>query len=97
VPLGPYIVDFVCFERQLILELDGGQHTLQRDYDAHRTRLLESQGFRLLRFWNYEVLDDWEAVEEGIWNALHAPPQPPAPPPHGRAKKSTDKPTRNDP
>ena len=69
-PLGNYVVDFICLERRLILELDGGQHTLQREYDADRTRWLESQNFRVLRFWNHEVLEDWETVAEGIWNVL---------------------------
>ncbi|MEX2113375.1 MAG: DUF559 domain-containing protein [Pirellulales bacterium] len=58
VPLSSYIVDFVCFERKLILELDGGQHTLQRVYDAERTRWLEDQGFRVVRIWNNEL---WES------------------------------------
>jgi very-short-patch-repair endonuclease len=49
VPIGPYIVDFVCFDRRLILELDGSQHTQQRSYDATRTHWLESNGFRVVR------------------------------------------------
>src|SRR6266436_5717158 len=62
VPLGSYVVDFVCFEQKLIVELDGGQHTLQREYDAKRTLWLESEGFRVIRFWNHDVLQDWETV-----------------------------------
>ncbi len=69
-PFGAYVVDFICLERRLIIELDGGQHTLRRNYDAERTRWLESQNFRVLRFWNYEVVEDWDTVAEGIWNAL---------------------------
>ncbi len=65
-PLGHYIVDFVCFEKHLIIELDGGQHAEQAVYDAERSAWLQSQGFRVLRFWNHEVLTDVEAVEEVI-------------------------------
>jgi very-short-patch-repair endonuclease len=72
VPLGNYIVDFVTFAGHLIIELDGGQHAEpgQQAYDAERTRWLESQGFRVLRFWDNEVLSDWEPVEEAIGRAL---------------------------
>jgi len=74
VPLGPFIADFACFERRLILELDGGQHTLQRGYDAARTRWLEEHGFRVVRFWNHELFEEGEAVEELIWQRLHETP-----------------------
>ncbi len=65
-PLGHYIVDFVCFEKHLIIELDGGQRAEQVVYDAERSAWLQSQGFRVLRFWNHEVLKDVEAVAEVI-------------------------------
>ena len=57
-PLRQYIVDFVCFEHKLIVELDGGQHNdrIAYDYDSERTAWLESQGFRVLRFWNNQVM-----------------------------------------
>ncbi|MBA4019618.1 MAG: hypothetical protein C0483_20835 [Pirellula sp.] len=77
VALGSYIVDFVCFDERLVVELDGGQHTLQRPYDAERTAWLESQGYRVLRFWNHEVWRDWDAVAEVIWRALHQAPLTP--------------------
>jgi very-short-patch-repair endonuclease len=70
IPLGKYILDFVCFDQRLIIELDGGQHTLQKEYDDVRTAWLESQGFRVLRFWNHDVLEDWDTVEEEIWRRL---------------------------
>ena len=70
VPLGRYILDFVCFERRLIIELDGGHHQDQTVYDNERTEWLESQGFRLLRFWNNEVLEQTEAVAQVILEAL---------------------------
>ena len=50
VPVGKYIVDFLCFERKLLVELDGGQHQEQIEYDIECTRVLESRGYRLLRF-----------------------------------------------
>ena len=70
VPLGPFIADFVCFERNLILELDGGQHTLRREYDAERTRFLEKNGFRVVRIWNNELHESADAVDELIWREL---------------------------
>jgi very-short-patch-repair endonuclease len=70
VELGPYIADFVCLERRLVVELDGGQHAERAEQDRQRTRWLEGQGFRVLRFWNHEVLRDWEAVERCIWQGL---------------------------
>ena len=65
-PIGPYIVDFVCFENKLVIEVDG-QHVQQADYDSARTAWLESQGFRVMRFWNSEVLEEMDAVREAIW------------------------------
>ena len=69
-PLGDYIVDFVCFEKRLIIEVDGGQHNSQYLYDERRDAWLEQQGFRVLRFWNNEVLQNIEGVKEVIWQAL---------------------------
>ena len=72
VPIANYIVDFVCFDCKLIVELDGGQHNEADalDYDAARTRRLEADGFQVLRFWNHEVLEDWGTIEEVIWQRL---------------------------
>ena len=50
--LGPFIVDFVCLEKKLIVELDGGQHADEKEYDTQRTDWLERHGFRVLRFWD---------------------------------------------
>lgn len=73
-----YIADFSCFERRLIVELDGGQHLERVAYDACRTAKLERVGYRVLRFWNDEVLQQTEAVLEAILLALHEelPPHP---------------------
>lgn len=64
VPIGPYIVDFACLEKKVIVEIDGGEHNFpdHRRYDSQRAAWLEAQGFRILRFWNNEVLSNIEAV-----------------------------------
>jgi very-short-patch-repair endonuclease len=69
-PVGNYIVDFICFERKLIIELDGGHHAEQQQADRTRQAWLESQGFRVLRFWNHDVLESTDAVLEVVWRAL---------------------------
>jgi very-short-patch-repair endonuclease len=71
-PLGRYIVDFVCLERRLIIEVDGGQHLEQEGHDRERSSWLESQGYRVRRFWNSEVLATIDAVVETIAMALEA-------------------------
>ncbi len=72
VPLGPFIADFVCFDRRLILEFDGGQHAeaQQQEYDRARTDWLEKNGFQVVRFWNHELWQEGDAVEELIWQPL---------------------------
>jgi len=71
--IGQYIVDFVCFENRLVIELDGGQHCEQVAYDAERSAWLRAQRFRVLRFWNHEVLQDIEAVKKVIQEAVTPP------------------------
>ena len=75
-PLGHYIVDFVCFEAMLVIELDGGQHAEQVNEDAERTRWLTSQGFRVLRFWNNEVIENMDGVWAVVAAALSPSPRP---------------------
>ena len=70
VPIGSFVVDFVCIEKRLIIELDGGQHQANQVYDARRTTELSQRGFRVFRFWNHDVLLQSEAVTEMIFNAL---------------------------
>ena len=65
-PIGKYIVDFVCVEAQLIIELDGGQHAERLAYDEERDTFLGSHGYRVLRFWNHEVMQQMDAVLEKI-------------------------------
>jgi very-short-patch-repair endonuclease len=71
-PLGKYIVDFVCLGKRIVIEVDGGQHDEQTHilYDKERTEWIERQGFRVLRFWDHEVMQSTEAVKEAIWQAL---------------------------
>ena len=77
--LGNYIVDFVNFERRLIVEADGSQHA-ENAYDETRDAWLKSQDFRVLRLWNNDILRDTQAVADAIWHALHQalPPLPAA-------------------
>jgi very-short-patch-repair endonuclease len=74
-PIGYYVVDFVCFESHLVVELDGGQHAANR-HDAVRDAWLCSKGFRVLRFWNSEVLGNIEGVLEVVLAELKSAPSP---------------------
>ena len=65
-PIPPYIVDFVCTEKKLIIEIDGGQHADAIEYDQQRTAFLESKSYTVIRFWNNEVLTNIEGVYEEI-------------------------------
>jgi len=82
-PFADYILDFVCLERELIVELDGGQHTAA--LDAERTQFLEKAGFAVLRFWNNDVFTNRDGVLERIQQSLiaRATPSPPNPPLEG--------------
>ena len=79
--IGLYIVDFVCPDAGLIVELDGGQHGEQMIYDEARTRKLTEEGYRVLRFWNNDVLTNIEGVLEVILEALASPDPSPQPSP----------------
>jgi len=68
--IGNYIVDFVSIKEKLIIELDGSQHLEQEAYDIERTRYLESQGYRVVRFWNHDVMNDINGVIRAIDFAL---------------------------
>src|SRR5260370_39464061 len=70
VPIGNFIVDFCCLEHRLIVELDGGQHAEQEVADALRSRFFAEEGFRILRFWNDQVLSGSEFVVEKILKAI---------------------------
>lgn len=76
-PIGPYVADFCCLEIGLVIELDGSQHARLTDADARRTAYLGQHGFRVLRFWNPDVLSNVEAVVDAIRaDILEKPPHP---------------------
>ena len=68
--IGNYIPDFVCIEKKLIVELDGSQHLEQEEYDEERTKYLESEGYKVIRFWNNEVTNNIDGVILAILHAL---------------------------
>ncbi|HEV8392443.1 MAG TPA: DUF559 domain-containing protein [Dongiaceae bacterium] len=68
VRIGPYIADFACLNQLIVIEVDGGQHADARAYDARRDDYMRGQGFRVLRFWNNDVLSN----VEGVWEAIAA-------------------------
>jgi very-short-patch-repair endonuclease len=75
-PIGRYIVDFVCLEQMLVIELDGGQHLEQADRDRERDEYLAERGYRVLRFWNHQVLGELEAILERIRLEVDPLPSP---------------------
>ena len=79
-PIGPYIVDFACLDARLIIEVDGGQH-LDNPTDQARDAWLAAEGYRVLRYWDNDVLTRTEAVLEDVWAVLHGRIQS-SPPPH---------------
>ena len=70
VPIGDYIIDFLCKEQKLVVELDGSQHQEQVEYDQRRSEYLEQQGYRVVRYWNHDVLQQGEVVMEDIVRRL---------------------------
>ncbi|PZA09858.1 DNA methyltransferase [Rhodopseudomonas palustris] len=99
VVIGPYIADFACLAKRLIIEVDGSQHSdedvLKRD--EVRTQWLQSEGYRVIRFWNNDVMSKTDAVMDAIYNATAVtPPRLPAagdppPPGEGEAVRGEDK------
>jgi len=84
-PIKNYIADFCCVEKMLVIEVDGGQHQLQRETDLIRTIELRRLGYSVMRFWNHEVLNDLESVLESIRLGI-LPLTPPSP--KGRGKRT---------
>jgi len=68
--IGNYVVDFCAARKKLIIELDGSQHLEQTEYDAERTRFLESKGYKVIRFWNNDVSNNMDEVLNVIWDTL---------------------------
>ncbi|MBT3313853.1 MAG: endonuclease domain-containing protein [Anaerolineae bacterium] len=68
--IGNFIVDFCCIKKKIIVELDGSQHLDLQEYDEDRTKYLKSRGYRVIRFWNNDVMNDTEGVILSITYAL---------------------------
>jgi very-short-patch-repair endonuclease len=83
IPFGPYIVDFICIDAKLIVEADGGQHAEQVEADEVRTKYFVEDGYRVLRFWNHDILQNLEGVLETIASELAQKTPSPQPSPQG--------------
>jgi len=77
VPIGPYVADFCCREQRLVVELDGGQHALSAADDASRSEDLARLGYRVLRFWNHDVLG--KAIARALGRLDNRPSPRPSP------------------
>jgi very-short-patch-repair endonuclease len=94
--IGPYVADFACMAMRLVIEVDGSQHgdETNRHRDEIRTRWLESEGYRVMRFWNNEVMSRTKAVLEAVHDAMSVtPPRLPSagdPPPQGEGGSLRD-------
>ncbi len=89
-PIAGFVPDFVCRSARLAIELDGSQHADTETYDAERTQAIEAQGYRVIRFWNSDVLTNMDGVLETILNAAtggERAPTPHPPPASGRGSK----------
>jgi len=73
--VGRFVVDFVCLDARLVVEIDGGQHSEEKqlEYDFKRTAWLQDENFRVLRFWNHDVLNQLDSVCDAIAKALIDP------------------------
>jgi very-short-patch-repair endonuclease len=76
-PISSYIVDFVCQENRIVIEVDRGQHSTEKERDNERDKWLEGKGYKVLRFWNNEVLANTEVVLDRIRDCLNHPPLTP--------------------
>jgi very-short-patch-repair endonuclease len=95
-PIGPFITDFCCFEQRLVVELDGGQHAEQRMADRRRSDVLGRYGYRVLRFWDNEVMQNIDEVLQRIVEVLNLEPSP-FPSPRGRGSEVPKDPTIQNP
>jgi very-short-patch-repair endonuclease len=82
-PIDNFIVDFVCLETRVVIEVDGGQHAAEKDKDNERDSYLDKNGFKVLRFWNNDVLQNIHGVLEMIRCNCTASPSPQSPPAGG--------------
>lgn len=90
-PIGRYIVDFLCYEVRMVIEVDGGQHAERKLFDKERDDWFVSQGFRVLRFWDNDVLTNIEGVLEKIREQITPSPSPSR---QGRGREDDDLPSR---
>ena len=88
-PMGNYVLDFICYEKNLVIELDGGQHSIERRKDEIRDNWLKKQGFKVLRLWNNEVLTNTAGVLEVIRKNCLSPSSYPSH--QGRGMKEKEK------
>ncbi|NVM23306.1 MAG: endonuclease domain-containing protein [Desulfobacterales bacterium] len=92
-PIGPYIVDFVCLEKKLVVEVDGGQHARQMESDSKRSDYLKETGYRVLRFWNNKVLRETESVLAVVLSFLDRSVTPSPQPSPRRERENKHKPS----
>ncbi len=90
-PVGHFIVDFICLEKNVVIEVDGGQHAESEKQDSERSAYLHKMGYRVFRFWNNQVLQETESVLETIFGIMsegkpNSPSPQPSPPPGEREK-----------
>jgi very-short-patch-repair endonuclease len=94
-PFEGFILDFVCYSAKLVIEIDGGQHADPNYGDAKRDQKLQQLGFRVLRFWNNEVLENTVGVLERITEVLRQPPPPQPSPIEGEGTRSRQRVRKN--
>lgn len=82
-PIGKYIVDFVCYEKGIIIEVDGGQHSIDKERDHERDIWFRDEGFKVIRFWNNDVLSNTEGVLTAIMTSFLESPSLLSPPIEG--------------
>jgi len=79
-PIGPYFADFACVSKKIVIEIDGEHHAFQVEADAHRTAAMEREGWRVIRFWANEVVQNpegiWASIEIALSNRSPATPSP---------------------
>ena len=75
-PVGRFVVDFFCLEQGIVVELDGGQHAVQTEYDQRRSAFLSLRGYRVLRFWDNEVIENIDGVLQQILQTVNDKPHP---------------------
>ena len=85
--IGRFIVDFVCHDKGIVIEADGGQHAAEREKDEERTQWLNSQGYTVLRYWNNEILTNTEGVMESIRSVCMKVPSSRPSPTEGRGSE----------